>query len=70
MEKKLNSKEYNSKSQFSEDYDLIFDNCRKYNGAESGKCDSCISFPSHLVYDIWVKITHLHNIIFFILEME
>lgn len=37
IEEKLESKEYGSKQEFLDDFQLIFDNCRVYNGADSGQ---------------------------------
>jgi len=37
MEQRVSSKYYQSINEFMTDFDLIVDNCKKYNGLESGK---------------------------------
>ncbi len=37
MEQRVSSKYYQSVNEFMSDFDLIVENCKKYNGPESGK---------------------------------
>ena len=38
IEQKLSDSKYSSLKEFVDDFNLIFDNCYEYNGADSGKC--------------------------------
>ena len=38
MEQRVSTKYYHTVTEFISDFDLIVDNCKKYNGSESGKC--------------------------------
>lgn len=42
MEEKLDAGRYKTFGQFRADFQLIVDNCRKYNGLDNGKCQGCI----------------------------
>ena len=38
IEQKLSDSKYSCLKEFVDDFNLIFDNCYEYNGADSGKC--------------------------------
>ncbi|CAH1787491.1 unnamed protein product, partial [Owenia fusiformis] len=48
IEKKLNDKAYLSKMQFLDDFQLMFENCREYNGVESDYSKMSTNLEKHL----------------------